>query len=110
MLRITTTYRLAETGAYILRVTGRLEDNWVQELRRSWRPLQNAVAGVPIRVDLADVECVDAAGKVLLAEMRRSGVEILTGCRLRMGIDDTPTTPQRGIRAASAELHGGALG
>src|SRR5262249_60565035 len=53
MLRITTTYRLAETGAYILRVAGRLEDNWVQELRRSWRPLQNAVAGVSIRVDAA---------------------------------------------------------
>jgi ABC-type transporter Mla MlaB component len=83
MLRITTTYRLAETGArYTLRLAGRLEGDWAQELRRAWRALQNAVAAVPIRIELADVEHVDAPGRALLAEMRRAGVEILAGKNL----------------------------
>jgi ABC-type transporter Mla MlaB component len=89
MLRITTTYRLAETGpSYILRLTGSLQGDWVQELRRSWRVLRDAIAAVPIRVELADVECVDAASRVLLAEMRRAGVEILAGKSLGAAIVD----------------------
>jgi hypothetical protein len=77
LLRITTSYQLAaETGAaYILELRGRLQDDSVEELRRAWRPLRDAVAvaGVPIWVVLADVEFVDAAGKALLAEMHRAG-------------------------------------
>jgi ABC-type transporter Mla MlaB component len=89
MLRIATTYRLAETGpSYILRLTGSLQGDWVQELRRSWRVLRDAIAAVPIRVELADVECVDAASRVLLAEMRRAGVEILAGKSLGAAIVD----------------------
>ena len=74
-LRIVTAYQLAaETGAaYILELKGRLQGDSVEELRRAWRPLREVVAEVPIRVVLADVECVDAAGKALLAEMHRAG-------------------------------------
>jgi hypothetical protein len=74
-LRIVTAYQLAaETGAaYILELKGRLQGDSVEELRRAWRPLREAVAEVPIWVVLADVECVDAAGKALLAEMHRAG-------------------------------------
>jgi len=78
-LRITTTYQLAaETGAaYILELNGELQGDSVEELRRVWRPLRDAVAGVPIRVVLADVEFVDAAGKALLAEMHRAGTLVV---------------------------------
>jgi ABC-type transporter Mla MlaB component len=79
LLRITTTYQLAaETGAaYILELKGRLQGDSVEELHRAWRPLRDAVAGVPIRVVLADVEFVDAAGKALLAEMHRAGTLVV---------------------------------
>ena len=78
LLRVTTTYQLAaETGAaYILELRGRLQSDSVEELRRAWRPLRDAVAGVPIWVVLADVEFVDAAGRALLAEMHRAGILI----------------------------------
>jgi len=77
-LRIVTAYQLAaETGAaYILELKGRLQGDSVEELRRAWRPLREVVAEVPIRVVLADVECVDAAGKALLAEMHDAGTVV----------------------------------
>jgi ABC-type transporter Mla MlaB component len=77
-LRIVTAYQLAaETGAsYILELTGRLQGDSVEELRRVWRPLREVVAAVPISVVLADVECIDAAGKALLGEMHDAGTVI----------------------------------
>src|SRR5262249_12707813 len=77
-LRIVTAYQLAaETGAaYILELTGRLQGDSVEQLRRAWRPLREVVAEVPIRVVLADVECIDAAGQALLAEMHDAGTVI----------------------------------
>jgi Sigma-54 interaction domain len=78
-LRITISYQLAaETGAaYILELKGELQGDSVEELRQAWRPLRDAVAGVPIRVVLADVEFVDAAGKALLAEIHRAGTMVV---------------------------------
>src|SRR5215831_21171004 len=77
-LRIVTAYQLAaETGAaYILELKGKLQGDSVEELRRAWRPLREVVAAVPIWVVLADVECIDAAGKALLGEMHDSGTVI----------------------------------
>jgi anti-anti-sigma regulatory factor len=74
-LRIVTAYQLAaETGAaYILELRGSLQGDSVEELRRTWRPLREAIAKVPIWVVLADVEFVDAAGRALLAEMHHAG-------------------------------------
>lgn len=81
MLRIIATYQLAaETGAaYMLELKGRLEGDWVDELRRTWRPLRDAIAEVPVSVAVSEVEFVDAAGKVLLAEMHRAGVGVARG-------------------------------
>src|SRR5262249_30990028 len=81
-LRIVTAYQLAaETGAaYILELKGRLQGDSVDELRRAWRPLREVVGEVPIWVVLADVECVDAAGKALLAEMHRAGTVVTRPC------------------------------
>jgi len=77
-LRIVTAYQLAaETGAsYILELRGRLQGDSVEELRRVWRPLREVVSAVPISVVLADVECIDAAGKALLGEMHDAGTVI----------------------------------
>ena len=77
-LRIVTAYQLAAStsAAYILELKGRLQGDSVEELRRAWRPLRGVVPEVPIRVVLADVESVDAAGKVLLAEMHDAGTVI----------------------------------
>src|SRR5262245_10704007 len=81
-LRIVTAYQLAaETGAaYILELKGRLQGDSVEQLRRAWRPLREAVAEVPIRVVLAEVECVDAAGRALLAEMHDAGTVVTQPC------------------------------
>jgi ABC-type transporter Mla MlaB component len=81
MLRIIATYQLAaETGAALrLELKGRLEGDCVDELRRTWRPLRAAIAEVPVSVAVSEVEFVDAAGKVLLAEMHRAGVDVARG-------------------------------
>src|SRR5262245_38456554 len=81
-LRIVAAYQLAaETGAaYILELEGRLQGDSVEELRRAWRPLRGVVPEVPIRVVLTDVESVDAAGKVLLAEMHDAGTVVTQPC------------------------------
>ena len=96
-LRIVTAYQLAaETGAaYILELKGRLQGDSVEELRRAWRPLREVVAEVPIRVVLADVECVDAAGKALLAEMHDAGTVVTQPCA-----SERPSVPARNILEA----------
>jgi hypothetical protein len=79
MLRITTTRRGAgeKDAAWVLKLEGKIQGEWVKELRRVWRRLREASDGVPISVVLADVEFVDSAGKLLLVEMHRDGVDIV---------------------------------
>lgn len=84
MLRITPTLHIggAEGGraTWVLKVEGRIRDEWVGELRRCWRTIREA-GSAPICLDLADVLFVDDAGKALLKEMHREGVEIRAhGC------------------------------
>jgi hypothetical protein len=94
MLQIITTYRLAERGAcHILRLMGRLGDTWVQERRRSWPHLRDAVAGVPIHVD--------PAGRVMLAEMRRAGVGSLAGKGLGAPMRDDCVSAERRTKHAT---------
>src|SRR5437879_12114901 len=84
MLRITDTLHVTPDGraTWTLRLEGTLKDEWVRELRRAWRRIREAQPGVPVRVELAEVCFVDPAGKVLLAEMYRSGFAIVAGARL----------------------------
>ena len=79
MLRITDTLHVTPDGraTWTLRLEGTLKDEWVRELRHAWRRVREAQPGVPVRVELAEVRFVDPAGKVLLAEMYREGVEIV---------------------------------
>jgi anti-anti-sigma regulatory factor len=101
MLRITDILHIPADGraTWTLRLEGELKDEWVRELRRSWRRIREAAAGAAIRVELADVRFVDPAGKVLLAEMYREGVEIVAsdcfGAAIRDDIVDRSTRDRR---------------
>ncbi len=79
MLRITD---VVDTGSnarvtWTLAVEGTLGGEWIPELRRAWRRAQQSAPGAAIRVHLADVRFVDPAGKALLADMYRAGVDIV---------------------------------
>ena len=85
MLRITTRH---EAGTLVLKLEGRLSGPWVAELAECWRGFRAARESA-IRVELADVPFVDAAGKALLSRMHRAGVAIdARGC-LTKDIRDT---------------------
>jgi len=102
MLRITDILDMPAHGraTWRLRLEGTLKDEWVMELRRAWLRIREAAAGVPIRVELADVRFVDPAGKVLLAEMYREGVEIVASdCLAAVIRDDIVERSTRDRRA-----------
>jgi len=100
MLRISAEQR---DGTWVLKLEGRLQGEWVGEVRRSWRHVRDAAPSAPIRVELADVQFVDVTGKVLLAEMHRVGVEITArGClatAIRDEIVTGSSTPQSAVTA-----------
>jgi ABC-type transporter Mla MlaB component len=100
-LRIVTAYQIAaETGAaYILELKGRLQGDSMEELRRVWRPLREVVAAVPISVVLADVECIDAAGKALLGEMHDAGTVITEPVASECGAVDARNIMEAGAPA-----------
>jgi len=79
MLRIRDVREWMPDGAPIwtLKLDGNIQGEWVKELRRGWRAVRLAAAGASIRLVLADVQLVDADGKVLLTEMHRDGIDIL---------------------------------
>lgn len=79
MLRITDVVDAPANGraTWTLKVEGILGGEWVPELRRAWRRAREAAAGALIRIHLADVQFVDPAGKALLTDMYRAGVEIV---------------------------------
>jgi ABC-type transporter Mla MlaB component len=80
MLRITDVVDTRSDGrsTWTLKLEGSLDGEWLLELRRAWRRAQEAAAGAAIRVHLADVRFVDAAGKALLTDMYRAGVDLVT--------------------------------
>ena len=87
MLRITEVVEVTPDGrpAQTLKLEGSLRGELIAELRRAWGHARHAAPGAPIQVDLADVTFVDAAGKLLLAEMYRDGVAIVARGLLRKG-------------------------
>jgi len=64
------------SAVWTLTLEGNIQDEWVKELRRAWQAVRRAAGDASIRVVLADVEIVDAAGEALLEEMRGDGVEV----------------------------------
>jgi anti-anti-sigma regulatory factor len=78
MLKIT-----VRNSAERLRVEleGRLAGAWVPELEECWRTVTPALGNRELWVDLTGVECVDAAGRYLLALMHQSGARLVaSGC------------------------------
>jgi ABC-type transporter Mla MlaB component len=90
MLRITEIAGTTTSGnaTWTLRLEGTLRGEWVTEFRRAWRRIREIAAGASIRLELADIRFVDAAGKVLLAEMHRDGAEIVARNCLTKAIRD----------------------
>jgi hypothetical protein len=84
MLKITT--RTDKAGT-IFELEGGLTGPWVGELDASWR--QNLVPNQPATVVLKTVTFIDEAGRKLLAEMHRQGVELVAqGCMTKAIIEE----------------------
>ncbi len=96
MLRITAEQ---EGATWVLKLEGRLQGEWVRELRRSWRRIRGVAAPARIRVELADVQFLDVAGKVLLTEMHRDGVGITAHGVLASAIREEIVTGSRANRS-----------
>src|SRR5215471_17731416 len=78
MLRITTEKKKAKT---ILSVEGRLAGVFVPTLEQCWRELKAATPQEKFYIDLCGVSFIDGAGKMLLKEMHRQGVQLMAqGC------------------------------
>jgi hypothetical protein len=90
VLRITEIREMTEQGGIIsvLKLEGNIQGQWVKELRRVWRASRRTATATPLCVVLADIGFVDAAGKVLLSEMHRDGVDIVPSDTLTAAIRD----------------------
>ena len=87
---------MPERGAIvILRPSGNLASQQVDDLRRSWHRLRDIADETWIRVELAHVRTVDAAGKELLREMHLRGVDIDADGGLLETVRDGAARPQR---------------
>lgn len=95
VLRITPEERGTEL---FLKVEGRLCGRWVGELRLLWDSIRAEARQSTLRVDLADVDYIDPLGKALLAEMHRSGVEIIARDCLTHAICDEIVAEAAGSR------------
>jgi anti-anti-sigma regulatory factor len=72
---------------------GKVAGPWVQELKQCW---QRALAGrrPAVRIDLAGVTFIDAAGKELLAAMHRQHAELIAAdCLTRAVVAEITGTP-----------------
>ena len=83
MLKITTDTDAVRTK---LKLEGRLTGPWVEELKTCW---QEAGAGKQhVGVVLNEVTFIDEAGRKLLADMHRQGVELTAaGCMTKAIIE-----------------------
>ena len=86
MLRITAT---SATDGLTLKLEGRLSGIWVAELEDCWRKSVSELQGRPLHVDLSGVDCVDPAGKYLLALMYKAGANFIApGCLMAALVQD----------------------
>jgi len=59
------------------KLEGKLSGPWVRELQQCWQTAASATTGRSTVVDLGEVDFVDPAGQLLLAEMHREGVRLV---------------------------------
>ncbi len=74
MLRITIHDSSSELR---LHLEGKLAGAWVRELNHCWKTAQSTVRERAATVDLRNVDFVDQAGELLLAEMQGDGAKLL---------------------------------
>ena len=76
----------------ILSLEGNLSGPWVDELEHCW---EHAAAGQNrVRVVLETVAFIDAAGRALLKEMHRQGVELVArGCMTKAIVEQITEKP-----------------
>ena len=79
MLKITIHDSAAELR---IRLEGRLNGPWVNELRQCWRTASSTTGGRTTVLDLRDVDFVCPDGEQLIAEMHREGVRLLAATPL----------------------------
>jgi hypothetical protein len=95
MLRVTSK---KEDSVEVWELEGKLSGEWVGELERWWKG-SNPQPGVAVQVHLKAVTYVDAAGKALLAEMHRNGVEIKgCGCMTRAVVEEIIARAQISVK------------
>lgn len=95
MLRITSK---KEDSVEVWELEGKLSGEFVGELERWWKG-NNPQPGVAVQVHLKAVTYIDAAGKALLAEMHRNGVEIKgCGCMTRAVIEEIIARAQISVK------------
>lgn len=95
MLRIT---NKSDGINVILNLEGSLAGPWVKELEREWHQAAAGAEGRPIRLFLIEVTFIDAAGKRLLEEMCRQGVEFVgAGCMNRAIVEEIIHRKERSV-------------
>ena len=96
MLRIVTEQR---GDHFTLLLHGKVAGEWVPELERYWRSIQDAVPGARVTVAFSDVSFIDGGGEKLVERMWREGTEfIVSGCLIRYLIDRICGT-KNGVKA-----------
>ena len=91
MLRITVHDNLE---SLTFQLEGTLAGPWVRELEECWRRTLAVRRGPAVRVDLAGVTFIDAAGEACLAAMHRQGAEFVAAdCLTRAVVAEITTAP-----------------
>ena len=96
MLRITV-HDEPESLTFLLE--GKLAGTWVQELQECWQRTIANRTGAAVRFDLTEVSYIDAAGKLLLSQAHKQGVELFaSGCLMRAIVAELSNarTPEKG--------------
>ncbi len=60
-----------------MKLEGRIAGPWVEELHRTWISLAPSLGSKHLCVDLCEVTFVDAKGKQVLTDMRKSGARFV---------------------------------
>ena len=86
MIRIS---EIRKGSARRLLVEGKLADDWVEVLEKSWLEAQTSRNGQPMRIDLSGVTWIDDKGRELLKRMLQDGAELrATGIMTRAVIEE----------------------
>src|SRR5262245_42471310 len=102
MLRISIHY---DPQSVTFRLEGKLAGSWVQELQNCWQRTLTADPKPTVRIDLAEVTFIDAAGKEYLAEQYAKGAELIaTGCFTRAIVGEIMDTGKLCKLAAAHRL------